>query len=157
MLIRLTLMPASKIPISLTTLSLSIYPNTYFYLREDGTELEWKARSHRQSRHDDRSYSCSLLLLLDEFICVPLSSSRVGNDKYCVQRERAVSQSCLRTELLSTYTYTHPKDRLPPTVRPRLHQSICHPPTATNPYPAGPTGILGHSPGPSWFKFSFLY
>eukprot|EP00984_Skeletonema_dohrnii_P025360 scaffold14489_cov114-Skeletonema_dohrnii-CCMP3373.AAC.1 len=47
---------------------------------------------------------------------------------------------------------THPKNPLPPTVRPRLHQSVCHPPTATNPYPAGPTGVLGHSPGPSWFS-----
>eukprot|EP00984_Skeletonema_dohrnii_P018748 scaffold8828_cov166-Skeletonema_dohrnii-CCMP3373.AAC.1 len=51
----------------------------------------------------------------------------------------------------------HPKHPLPPTVRPCLHQSVRHPPPATNPYPAGPTGVLGHSPGPSWFKFPFLY
>ena len=51
----------------------------------------------------------------------------------------------------------HPKNPLPPTIRPRLHQSVRHPPPAANPYPAGPTGVLGHSPGPSWFKFSFLY
>eukprot|EP00985_Skeletonema_marinoi_P018412 scaffold10286_cov120-Skeletonema_marinoi.AAC.3 len=40
---------------------------------------------------------------------------------------------------------------------PVQHQSVRHPPPAANPYPAGPTGVLGHSPGPSWFKFSFLY
>eukprot|EP00985_Skeletonema_marinoi_P019648 scaffold11362_cov103-Skeletonema_marinoi.AAC.2 len=40
---------------------------------------------------------------------------------------------------------THPKNPLPPTVRPRLHQSVRHPPTATSPYPAGPTGVLGRS------------
>eukprot|EP00984_Skeletonema_dohrnii_P023200 scaffold12273_cov122-Skeletonema_dohrnii-CCMP3373.AAC.1 len=53
----------------------------------------------------------------------------------------------------------HPKNPLPQTVRPRLHQSVRHPPPAANPYPAGPTGtgVLRHSLGPSWFKFSFLY
>eukprot|EP00985_Skeletonema_marinoi_P023135 scaffold15149_cov194-Skeletonema_marinoi.AAC.2 len=51
----------------------------------------------------------------------------------------------------------HPKDPLPPTVRSRLHQSVCHPPTATNPHPAGPTGVFGHSPSPTRFNFSFLY
>eukprot|EP00984_Skeletonema_dohrnii_P024663 scaffold13806_cov80-Skeletonema_dohrnii-CCMP3373.AAC.4 len=46
---------------------------------------------------------------------------------------------------------THPEDPLPPTIRPRLHQSVAiH-------LPIRPHGVFGHSPGPSWFEFSFLY
>eukprot|EP00985_Skeletonema_marinoi_P021074 scaffold12740_cov153-Skeletonema_marinoi.AAC.5 len=49
----------------------------------------------------------------------------------------------------------------PPVIIFHLHEArgrtYVDPPPAANPYPAGPTGVLGHSPGPSWFKFSFLY